>query len=270
MSESVEITILGCGTSTGVPLLQCRCPVCTSRNRKNRRLRASAWLKTRGKSFLIDTSSDLREQALRENIDRVDAILYTHPHSDHVAGIDDVRAFNFLQKMRIPAYGNAWTHRDLTSRYPYIFTPQGLPEGGGIPEIDFNLIPDGTKSIEVQGVKFETLSVKHGSQDVLAYRVENVAYLTDCNHVPEEAAERLHGLEVLILDCLRLTKHGTHFHLDEALEFITKIKPRKTILTHLSHDFDYEEWTKRGSDAKLPRNVTLAYDGMCIRVAGKD
>ncbi len=267
MSEPVEITILGCGTSTGVPMLQCRCPVCTSRNRKNRRLRASAWLKTRGKSFLIDTSTDLREQALRENIDRVDAILYTHPHSDHVSGIDDVRSFNYLQKSSIPAYGNSWTERELTSRYPYIFNPQGPSEGGGVPQIQFHLIPDGTTSIEVEGVTIETLTLKHGSQDVLAFRVENVAYLTDCNFIPDEAVARLQGLDILILDCLRLERHGTHFNLEESLHFIPRVNPRKTILTHLGHDFEYGEWTKRGPGAKLPKNVTLAYDGMHVRVS---
>lgn len=270
MSESVEITILGCGTSTGVPLLQCRCLVCTSRNRKNRRLRASAWLKTRGKSFLIDTSSDLREQALRENIDRVDAILYTHPHADHVSGIDDVRSFNYLQKSSIPAYGNSWTERELVSRYPYIFRPQGQAEGGGIPQLEFHLIADGTESVDIQGVNIQTLTLKHGSQDVLAFRVENVAYLTDCNYVSDEAIARLQGLDVLILDCLRLERHGTHFHLEDSLKLITQVKPRKTVLTHLGHDFEYGEWTKRGPNAKLPRNVTLAYDGMRIQVAGND
>lgn len=259
---SWQLTILGCGTSTGVPLLFCDCKVCRSREPRNRRLRASVWLRAQGKSILIDTSTDLRQQALTHRIPRVDAVLYTHPHADHVSGIDEMRAFNYIQKARIPAWGNAWTCRELRSRFPYIFAPADKVEGGGIPLLDLREFDTTSNRLDIEGVHVTPISVAHGSQECVGYRYRDLAYVTDCSTIPEASLKRLEDLDTLVLDCLRLTPHGTHFNLDQALAIVERIRPRRTVLTHLGHDFDYREWTSKG---KLPRGTTLAFDGMKLR-----
>ncbi len=259
LNSSVEMTILGCGTSTGVPLISCDCAVCRSKNSKNKRLRASAWIQTRGKSLLIDTSTDLRQQALREKIPRVDAVLYTHPHADHLHGIDELRNYNFLQNSSIPVYGNEWTCQDLRQKFEYIFKP-GPIEGGGIPQLELNCIRTEVDSFEAAGIRIIPISLKHGTKECVAYRIDGVAYVTDCSYIPPSSLDRLRGLSVLVLDCLRIQPHGTHLNLEQALEVISELRPKKTFLTHLGHDFEYEKWTK-----KLPPGVQLAYDGLSIR-----
>ena len=264
------VTILGCGTSSGVPLLGCRCPVCRSRNPKNRRTRASIWIRTRGQSLLVDSSLDLRQQALREKMLRVDAVLYTHPHADHIGGLDDLRSYNYLQQQDLPVYGNDWTISELRGRYPYIFTPSpSYEEGGGTARLIPHLLSTGQlesgKPLMIQGVPVLPIPVRHGSREVLGYRIDSVAYVTDCSYIPEPSLDRLKGLSVLILDCLRLEKHGTHFHLDQALETVRALRPKKTILTHLGHDFDHATWNRKLSREFKMGKVTLAHDGMKIR-----
>jgi phosphoribosyl 1,2-cyclic phosphate phosphodiesterase len=259
----LELTILGCGTSTGVPLISCKCAVCRSRNPRNKRLRASAWLKTRGKSILIDTSVDLRAQALREKIERVDAVLYTHPHADHIHGIDELRSYNYLQRASIPAYGNAWTCEELRQKFSYIFKPVHV-EGGGIPQPELHEFEASVQTLDVLGVPVTPLSLKHGSRECIGYRIDSVAYVTDCSYIPPTTLERMKGLSVLVLDCLRLQPHGTHFHLEQALAIVEELSPKRTLLTHLGHDFDYEKWNK-----KLPSGVQLAYDGLRITMSSR-
>lgn len=260
-SLPVVITVLGCGTSTGVPLIQCKCRVCKSTNPKNHRLRSSIWVQAGHggqKSLVIDTSTDFRQQALREGIGRVDAVLYTHPHADHVNGIDELRSFNFLQKGPIPVYGNAWSQQELTQRFQYAFLKKFRP---GIPQLVFHRIPKSIRRFKVQGIEIQPISVKHGTHDVLAYRLGTFAYLTDCSYIPEKSLERLKGLEVLILDCVRMSTHPTHLNLSQAFDVIQKVKPRMTFLTHMGHDFDYQQLSKR-----LPKQVALAFDGLKIRL----
>ncbi len=256
------LTILGCGTSTGVPLIHCDCKVCRSKNPKNKRLRASVWIQAEGrngpKSLLIDTSTDLRQQALRERIPRIDAVLYTHPHADHIHGIDELRSYNYVQKAAIPIYVNSWTRQDLEVKFSYIFKPIPV-EGGGIPQLIMNEFDASTPVLDILGVPVVPISLQHGSKECAGYRIDSVAYMTDCSYIPKSSLERLTGLSVLILDCVRLKPHGTHFNLDQAIEVVSQVKPKKTYLTHLGHDFDYAEWTK-----KLPRGVALAYDGLKI------
>ncbi len=254
----VEITILGCGASTGTPVITCRCDTCRSRHPRNKRLRASAWLKTRGKSILIDTATDLRQQALKHKLDRVDAILFTHPHADHTLGLDEVRAYNFIQKATIPAYGNEWTQRELTTKFPYVFD-RGPVEGGGVPQLEFHLIDGQAQSLDILGVPITPISLSHGSKECIGYRIDSVAYITDCSYISPESIERLKGLSVLILDCLRFKPHGTHFNMDQSLEMVARLSPKRTFLTHLGHEIEYVKWNK-----KLPKSISLAYDGLTV------
>jgi phosphoribosyl 1,2-cyclic phosphate phosphodiesterase len=256
----MKFTILGSGTSSGVPLIQCKCEVCQSSHPKNKRLRSSAWIQTNNKSILIDTSPDFRQQALTHQIARVDAVLYTHPHADHIQGIDELRSYNYLQKARIPLYGNQWTCDDLRVKFSYIFNP-GPTEGGGIPQLDLNLIDSSKESFEVQDLVINPLSLLHGSKECLGYRFGSLAYVTDCNYIAPATLERMQNLSVLILDCIQLTPHKTHLSLEQALEKISILKPKKAYLTHLGHAFDYDVWSQ-----KLPDGVALAYDGLTIEL----
>lgn len=264
--KTLQLTILGCGTSTGVPLIHCKCEVCRSRDPKNKRTRASVWIQTNGRSLLIDTSTDLRQQAIRERIPRIDAVLYTHPHSDHILGIDELRSFNFVQKGEIPVYGNDWTVRELTQRFGYAFTnlgnaaaPSTPPEGGGRPQLRLHTIAADASEFTAAGVRVVPLPIEHGSKHGLGFLIKKVAYITDCSHIPETTVNRLQDLKLLVLDCLRKGPHDTHFNLERALKFVDDIRPRRTLLTHLGHDFDY-----RKTNRSLPRGVRLAYDGLKV------
>jgi phosphoribosyl 1,2-cyclic phosphate phosphodiesterase len=203
-------------------------------------------------------------QALRSKIERVDAVLYTHPHSDHVLGIDELRSYNFLQGTEIPVYGNGWTCSELPARFDYVFNPPARIEGGGIPRLVLNPIESGkystSRPLLIQGVPVVPIPLSHGSKEVLAYRIDSIAYVTDTSYIPSESLDQLRGLSVLVLDCLRLEPHGTHFNLDQALEVISQLRPKKTFLTHLGHDFEYAKWSR-----KLPKGVFLAYDGLTVR-----
>ncbi|MEK7691124.1 MAG: MBL fold metallo-hydrolase, partial [Bdellovibrionota bacterium] len=204
-------TILGCGTSTGVPLIICSCVVCRSRNPRNKRLRAAAWLQTRGKSILIDTSPDLRTQAIKFKIPRVDAVLFTHPHADHIHGIDELRSYTYVQGGRIPVFGNAWTESELRKKFEYIFQPAKSIEGGGIPMLDLHPIRGDEPVIDLLGIPVVPLRAAHGStNEVLGFRVDSVAYMTDCSYIPAETLGRMDGLVALVLDCVRIAPHDTH------------------------------------------------------------
>ncbi len=257
-----KLTILGCGTSTGVPVIQCSCAVCQSKNKKNHRFRTAAWIEINGKHLLIDTSTDLRQQALRAKIPRVDAVLYTHPHADHINGIDELRSFNFIQRQEIAVYGNAWTCRELKKKFSYIFNRTSSPcEGGGIPQLKLYRISSKKSELSILGEKIIPLSLQHGSNECLGYRIQSLAYVTDCHQIPIKTMHRLKNLSVLILNCVRYAPHSTHLNYDQAMNFIQQLNPKKTFLTHLSHDFDFLEVSK-----KLPKKVFLAYDGLVIHV----
>jgi len=260
--KKTELLILGCGTSSGVPLIACKCAVCRSKNPKNQRLRASVYVRHQGKRFLVDTSTDLRQQALRYRLSRVDAVLYTHPHADHLHGIDELRSFGYVQKERIPIYGNAWTCGDLRMKFPYIFGTERDPghSSYSVPHLDLHQFNAEHHSFEAAGVPIVPLPLMHGSHECIGYRFDRVAYVTDCSYIPELSLERMKGLSVLVLDCLRMAPHPTHLNLEQALAIVEKVKPKRTVFTHLGHDFDYTKWSR-----KLPKGITLAYDGMKLQ-----
>jgi phosphoribosyl 1,2-cyclic phosphate phosphodiesterase len=253
------LTILGSGTSTGIPRIVCDCRVCRSREPKNKRTRASIWIKTPSSSLLIDTSPDLRAQAIREKLQHIDAVLYTHTHADHLHGIDELRSFNFAQKSRIPIYGTSRTLLEIRQRFQYIFN-DGAYEGGGKPLLDPQEISSSAPHVLVHGEKIIPLPLEHGSGECTGFRLGSVAYITDTSYIPPQSLERIRGLSVLVLDCLQIEPHRTHLNLKQALEVIDEVRPARTVLTHLGHDFDFREGAKL-----LPRGVSFAYDGLKIR-----
>ena len=249
---------LGTGTSHGVPMIGCDCDVCRSTDPRDSRLRSSICLEgDAGERVLIDTTTDLRAQALRADLRRVDAILFTHSHADHVMGLDDVRRFNMLSRSAMPIFGSRATLEDLRRTFAYVFRSDA-PRGGGVP--DLRLWPiDGPFCLA--GFEIQPIPVQHGPWEVLAFRTGRFAYVTDCNHIPPASFEKLAGVEVLVLDALRRRPHPTHFSLDEAIAAARVVRARETWFTHIAHDLGHAE-TSRG----LPAGMALAYDGLVLEL----
>lgn len=256
----LHLTILGSGTSTGVPVIGCRCAVCRSGDARNQRSRCSALLGWDGHQVLIDSGPDLRQQALRSALTAVDAVLYTHAHADHIHGIDDLRMFNALSGRPIPIYGSAAVLQRLRRSFPYIFgdevragfSPQLLPQPVEGP---FHLF----------GRLVVPLVLPHGQGEVLGYRIGPLAYLTDCSAVPEAALACLRGLELLVIGGLRFRPHASHLTVSQALAVIERLRPRQALLTHLSHDVDATRHA-----GLLPAGVAFAYDGLQLRLPAGD
>ncbi len=252
----MKLIILGCGTSTGVPVIGCTCRVCTSANPRNNRTRSSALIEVNGRNILIDTSTDLRAQALSTGITRVDSVLFTHPHADHIHGIDELRSFNMLQKGPVSCFGSADTIARITLLFEYIFSDE---RGESItPELTTTLVDGPFKIGTVEVIPVE---VSHGRSSVLGFRIGSLAYITDCSDIPPVSMEKLHGLDLLVLGALRYKKHPTHMTVEQAIKVVETLKPRRTILTHLGHDIDYPR-----DNPKLPASMEFAYDGLCADV----
>lgn len=252
----MKLTFLGTGTSTGVPSIACECETCLSDDTKDKRLRVSILIEHDGKTILVDTSSDFRQQALRARLKYLDAVLITHCHVDHVFGLDDIRPLNFRYgAMGIYADENAW--KDLRRIFQYIFQPTHF--GGGLPQLIPHTIEKNAPFSFSPDLTVTPLEVIHGKLPVLAYRFNDFAYATDLNFIPDEAMQGLTDLDVLVLDCVRIKPHSTHLGLNEALEYIEKLKPKRAFLTHLNHDILY----KRDSRL-LPDNVQFAYDELVV------
>jgi len=250
----MKLTFLGSGTSVGVPVIGCMCQVCKSNNPKNKRLRTSVLVQLGGKNILIDASTDLRQQALIYSIKKVNAILFTHCHADHIFGLDEIRIFNFYQREEIPCYGNEQTIRTIKNIFNYLFEKSDY--WGDRPGVVPKVVKDKFLLFDKEIIPVE---VRHYEKKILGYRIDDLAYITDCSEMPESSLPLLENLDVLILNALRHKPHPGHFSLSQALEIIKAIKPKQAILTHLSHDFDCEEICKC-----LPENVELAYDGLVI------
>ncbi len=254
---TLDITILGTGTSSGIPVIGCDCPVCRSTDPRNWRTRCSVLLHYAEYNILIDTATDLRQQALREDIRHIDAVLYTHSHADHVHGIDDLRSFSLRSQKAIPLYGSAHTLERIRDNFNYIFNESEDP--GYVPKLA--LFPVET-SFELFGLTITPIPLEHGQMPVFGYRCGPFAYLTDCNGIPESSLELLKGLELLILDGLRFKPHNTHFNIPQAIRMAEKIAARQTLLTHLSHEVDHPR-----HDPQLPGGINLAYDGQAFSLA---
>jgi len=261
-----KITILGSGTSTGVPILGCKCAVCQSNDPRNKRLRTSALLETkRAKTILIDAAPDLRTQLLNTKIQKLDAVVITHDHADHTHGMDDVRPFTFGRSGPLPVYADDYSRNSLTVKFPYIFQREKVFAqkpiiGGGIPLLDLHSLSVG-KNLVVEE-ELHVFPLPHGHGDSLCVRHEKMGYIVDCREIPDPVLKHFRDakLEILIIDCLRYQPHQTHLHLDLALQYIDAISPRVAVLTHLGHEMDFLDLThqlrKRGST-----NVFPALDG---------
>lgn len=247
----LEISILGSGTSTGIPVVGCDCAVCRSDDPRNQRTRCSALISFGRYNILIDTATDLRQQALRENIRHIDAVLYTHSHADHMHGIDDLRGFNLRSKEPIPLYGSPRTLERVRDNFNYIFDDCEKP--GYVPRLSLCPVED---SFQLFDMTIIPVPLNHGGMQAYGYRCGPFAYLTDCNDIPESSLQLLTGLDLLVLDGLRFKPHSTHFNIPQAIEMAKTIGARQTLLTHLSHEVDHPRHAPQ-----LPAGIDFAYDG---------
>jgi phosphoribosyl 1,2-cyclic phosphate phosphodiesterase len=251
----VKITFLGTGTSQGVPVIACDCNTCLSADVKDKRLRTSVLLESDETTLVIDAGPDFRQQMLREHVTKLDAILLTHEHKDHISGLDDVRAFNYKSKDAIDIYSEERVQKVLKKEYSYVFSEYQYP---GIPKMRLNPIPE--QGFNVMNMQITPVRVFHYRLPVYGFRIGSFAYITDANYIPEESKEKLYGVKYLVINALRKEKHISHFSLREALDIIKEISPKKAFITHISHQMGlHSEVTK-----ELPTGVMLAYDGLSI------
>jgi len=259
----MRITFLGTGTSVGVPMIGCDCEVCRSDDPRDKRLRTGLMVEMKAENgerrMVIDVSADFRQQALRENIDRLDALLITHCHADHVFGLDDIRPINF-RHCAGPVYASEGSWRGLRRVFSYIFEREHI--GGGLPQLIPTVIEG---EFETCGLRVTPVPVIHGKSEVTGFRFggaqAQAAFITDCNMIPDDSMEKLRGLDLLIIDALRYKPHPTHLHIEQSLAYIAELKPRRALLTHIGHDVKHADASRR-----LPENVDLAYDGLSVEL----
>ena len=255
----MKITVLGSGTSQGVPVIACDCEVCISENPKDARLRSSVMIEEDGQTFVIDTGPDFRQQMLREKVEKVDAIIYTHEHKDHVAGMDDVRAYNYKWKKDVEIYCTQRVNEALHREFPYVFSDYRYP---GVPSVNINIIEN--KEFEINGVKILPIEAMHYKLPIFGFRIKNFVYLTDVSSISEKEKEKMKNTDLLILDALRRKPHISHLTLEQALELINELKPKRALLTHISHYMGKHDDLLK----ELPSNIDLSYDGQTIILNG--
>ena len=253
----IHITVLGSGTSSGVPTIGCTCAVCASLDPRDKRLRPSILIRYGGHTVLVDTTPDFRAQALRARMERIDAILYTHSHADHILGLDDVRPFNYRQRQSIPIYAMEETLAAIRRVFQYAFDE--APTESSIPRLNLHALNG--EPFELFGLEFTPIRLLHGKSVILGYRFGAAAYLTDHSEIPDESKAKLRDLDVLFLDALRHRPHPTHSTVERSLGWVKELNPRRAYFTHICHDLPHES-----TEAALPANVRLAYDGLEIDV----
>jgi phosphoribosyl 1,2-cyclic phosphate phosphodiesterase len=251
----IELTFLGTGTSNGVPMIGCHCPVCTSSDPRDKRSRTSAVIRTNGKTLLIDAATELRTQAIANGLEHVDAILFTHPHADHTGGFDDLRRFNELQKEHLPVFTGPETAEILRARFAYGFEDV-FPFYGGKPDLLLNVV-DGP--FQAVGVDVTPIPVWHGQMPVNGYRFGDLAYVTDAKVIPDSSLDLMRGLDVLVINALRERPHPTHLSFADAIAITAEVKPRVAYLIHLSHETSHVD-----ASALLPEGMFIAYDGLVV------
>ncbi|MGH6628388.1 MAG: MBL fold metallo-hydrolase [Burkholderiales bacterium] len=252
----MRLTFLGTGTSTGVPTITCRCKVCTSADPRDQRTRPSLLVEFDGRVVLIDTTPDFRQQALREQMDRLDAVVFTHGHADHVLGLDDTRVFYFRQRVPLPIWADQSSMETLRTIFTYIFN--GTYKYGGVGKLDPHLIEG---PFELWGLQMIPVPVLHGDLPVLGFRFGKAAYVTDFSTIPETSLALLEDLDMLILDALRHKPHPTHSNIEQSLALVEQLRPRQALFTHIAHELGHEE-----TNAQLPPHVRLAYDGQRVEL----
>ncbi len=253
----MKITFLGTGTSQGIPVIGCNCEVCLSDDPKDKRLRCSIHIEIDNLSIIIDTGPDFRQQLLRERITDIDAILYTHEHKDHVAGLDDVRPINFFQKKDMPIYAESRVLTALKREFPYAFSENKYP---GVPQLKLHEIEN--KPFLINGIEITPIRVMHYKLPVFGFRIQDFAYITDANYIDDQELEKLKNLDALVLNALRYKEHISHYTFDEAIEIIDRLQPKKAYLTHISHMLDKHQSVQK----QVPPNIALAFDGLRIQV----
>ncbi len=251
------VTFLGTGTSQGIPVIGCHCEVCSSLDYRDKRLRTSIHIQVEGKSIIVDSGPDFRQQVLRERIERLDALLFTHQHKDHTAGMDDVRSFNFKQKMDMPVYGTRAVIEQLKQEFSYVFEPVKYP---GIPRIQVNEID--LRPFKIGDVEIQPIEVMHYKLPVLGFRLGDFTYITDANYISQEQINKIKGTKVLVLNALQIDQHISHFNLEEALEMVEIIGPEMAYFTHISHKLGKHKKISQS----LPDHVQLAWDGLKISI----
>lgn len=251
------VKFLGSGTSQGVPVIACKCDVCTSLDFRNKRLRSSINVEINGLSFVIDSGPDFRQQMLRENITQMDALLFTHEHKDHTAGMDDIRSFNYKDQKAMPIYGRKSVLQQIKQEFSYIFSNASYP---GVPQVELHEIEN--KPFEIEGCSVIPIDVMHHKLPVFGFRIADFTYITDANYIAPEEIEKIKGSKVLVLNALQKEPHISHFTLAEALEIVALVQPEKAYFTHISHKLG----THAEVQKELPENVFLAYDGLVLNL----
>lgn len=253
----MKITFLGTGTSTGVPVVACNCEVCSSDDARDKRYRTSVMLSKGPSNIIIDCGPDFRIQMLKNKVEDIDAVLFTHAHRDHIAGLDDIRAFNFILHKSIDIYGSQLTLDSIREQFPYIFTPGRY---SGAPKL--NLHPIGNAPFSIGDFNFNPVEVLHQDMKVFGYRIGDFTYITDANYISPSELEKIRGSKILVINALRNSRHVSHFSLEESLEIINNLKPQNAYLTHISHFLGKYNTVEQ----KLPEGVHLAYDGLQLEI----
>jgi len=259
MNQQIKVTFLGTGTSSGVPMIGCTCEVCRSLDHRDHRLRVSVHVAIEGRSLVIDSGPDFRQQMLRARVTHLDALLFTHEHKDHTAGLDDIRAFNFRQQTDMPVFGEPRVLRQLQQEFSYIFAEHKYP---GVPRVLLHPIERDNVPFDVLGLPVQPLRALHHKLPVLGFRIGGFCYLTDANHIGPETRELLRDADVIVLNALRREPHISHFTLAQAVELLEEVRPKRAFLTHISHQLGRHH----DVEAELPDWIRLAYDGLRITV----